>query len=57
MLRVVRADGIAWVEVGGDAERLTEWFGDAEVPLSVVDGPRTIHRVAISTADGDLVIA
>lgn len=53
----VRATGIAWVEVGGDAERLRTWLGDDELPIRVTDGEPGIHRVAISTADGELVIA
>jgi hypothetical protein len=52
----VRADGIAWVEVSGDAERLREWLGDEELPILVVDAEPGVHRVALSTADGELVI-
>jgi len=52
----VRATGLAWVEVGGDAERLRTWLGADELPIRVSDGEPGIHRVAISTADGELVI-
>jgi hypothetical protein len=52
----VLATGIAWVEVGGDAERLRTWLGGDELPIRVSDGEPGIHRVAISTADGELVI-
>ncbi len=52
----VRATGLAWVEVGGDAERLRTWLGGDELPIRVTDGEPGIHRVAISTADGELVI-
>jgi Glyoxalase-like domain len=52
----VRATGIAWVEVGGDAERLHAWLGGDELPIRVGDGEPGIHKVAISIADGDLVI-
>ena len=52
----VRAQGIAWVEVGGDAERLREWLGGEVLPIRVADVPSGIHRVGISTADGRLVI-
>jgi Glyoxalase-like domain len=52
----VRATGIAWVEAGGDAERLRAWLGGDELPIRVSDGEPGIHRVAISTADGELVI-
>jgi Glyoxalase-like domain len=52
----VRATGIAWVDVGGDAERLRRWLEGDELPIRVSDGEPGIHRVAISTADGELVI-
>jgi catechol 2,3-dioxygenase-like lactoylglutathione lyase family enzyme len=52
----VRATGFAWVEVGGDAERLRTWLSGDELPIRVTDGEPGIHRVAISTADGELVI-
>ncbi len=31
--------GITWLEVGGDAERLREWLGGADLPIRVADGP------------------
>jgi hypothetical protein len=52
----VRATGLGRVEVGGDAERLRTWLGGDELPIRVSDGEPGIHRVAISTADGELVI-
>ena len=52
----VRAQGIAWVEVGGDAERLREWLGGEVLPIRVADVPSGIHRVAMATAGGELVI-
>jgi catechol 2,3-dioxygenase-like lactoylglutathione lyase family enzyme len=53
----VRAGGIAWVELGGDAERLQGWLGGDELPIRVTDDDEQgIHRVAISTPDGELVI-
>ena len=52
----VRADGVAWVEVGGDAERLREWLGSEELPIRVIEDEPGIHRVAVSTAHGELVI-
>jgi hypothetical protein len=42
--------------VGGHAERLRRWLGSDELPIRVSDGEPGIHRVAISTADGELVI-
>jgi hypothetical protein len=52
----VRAEGLAWVEVGGDGARLREWLGGEDLPTRVTDAPREIVRVAIATADGELVI-
>ena len=53
----VRALGIAWVEVGGDVERLRSWVGSDELPIRVTDGEPGIHRVTLATPDGPLVIA
>jgi Glyoxalase-like domain len=52
----VSAGEIARLEVGGDAERLRGWLGGEELPILVTDEPPGVHRVAISTADGELVI-
>jgi hypothetical protein len=52
----VRATGLGRVEVGGDAERLRTWLGGDELPILVTDDEPGIHRVAISTPDGALVI-
>jgi hypothetical protein len=52
----VRATGLEWVEVGGDAERLRTWLGGDEPPIRVTDDEPGIHRVAVSTRDGELVI-
>ena len=52
----VRAEGLAWVEVGGDAERLRDWLGGEDLPIRVTNRPPGVHRVAIVTADGESVI-
>jgi hypothetical protein len=52
----VRPTGIGRVGVGGDAERLRTWLGGDELPIRVTDDEPGIHRVAISTPDGELVI-
>jgi hypothetical protein len=52
----VRATGLAWVEVSGDAERLRMWLGGDELPIRVTDGEPGIRRVAVAIADGELVI-
>jgi hypothetical protein len=53
----VRVDGIVWIEVAGDADRLDDWLGGDELPVRVVDGSPGIRAVAIATAGGELVIA
>lgn len=52
----VRAQAIAWVEVGGDAARLREWLGGDELPIRVIDDESGIRRVAIATSDAEVVI-
>jgi hypothetical protein len=52
----IRVDGIAWVEVGGDPARLAEWLGEANPAIRVVDAGPGLRRVALSAADGELVI-
>ena len=50
------AVGIAWVEVGGDADRLADWVGDADVPLRAVDGPPGPRRFAVEVAGDDPIV-
>jgi hypothetical protein len=52
----VRAEGIARVEAGGEAERLRAWLGGEELPVRVTEGEPGIRRVALATADGEFVI-
>ena len=52
----VRGTGLGRVEVGGDAERLRTWLGGDELPIRATDDEPGIHRVAITTPDGELVI-
>jgi hypothetical protein len=52
----IRAGGLAWVEVGGDEERLRTWLGGEDLPIRVVDALPGVRRVAIATADGELAI-
>jgi Glyoxalase-like domain len=50
--------GIAWVEVSGDERRLRDWLGeDAGLPVRATDGVPSLARVAIATADGELVLS
>ena len=52
----IRAEGIAWVEVGGDAERLREWLGGEELPIRVIGGEPGLRRVGVATSDREIVI-
>jgi hypothetical protein len=48
----VRATGIAWVEVSGDAARLHRWLGGEELPFRVLDGAPGLRAVGLATAGG-----
>jgi Glyoxalase-like domain len=52
----VRAGGIAWVEVGGDAERLRGWLGGEELPIRVIEGEPGLRRVGVATSGREIVI-
>jgi hypothetical protein len=39
--------GLTWVEVAGDAERLREWLGGAELPVRVRTGEPALVAVGI----------
>jgi len=41
------AGGLTWIEVAGDATRLREWLGGADLPVRVVDGTPAIRAIGI----------
>jgi hypothetical protein len=41
------AERLTWIEVAGDAARLREWLGGAELPVRVVDGAPAVRAVGI----------
>jgi hypothetical protein len=41
------AGGLTWVEVSGDATRLRDWLGGAELPVRVVDGAPALRAFGI----------
>jgi hypothetical protein len=43
------AGGIAWIEVGGDAERLERWLDGADLPVRVVAGDPGVHAFGIGS--------
>ena len=55
----IPVEGIAWAEVGGDAERLRAWLGDGDLPIRAVAGaePRLLAVGLSVRGDTDLVIA
>ena len=54
----IEAEGIAWVEVGGDEEQMRAWLGgDEAVPIRVVEGAEPgVHSVAIALRDGSELV-
>jgi hypothetical protein len=55
---VVTPAGIAWVELAGDAERVREYLGGAELGLRFVDGEPGVQRAAVAVDGGpDIVLA
>jgi Glyoxalase-like domain len=39
--------GIAWVEVAGNARRLEQWLGEAQLPVRIVDGDAAVRAVGV----------
>jgi catechol 2,3-dioxygenase-like lactoylglutathione lyase family enzyme len=52
----IQVEGIAWVEIGGDPERLRAWLGEEELPIRFASDEPGIRRVAVATSDGEVVI-
>lgn len=50
------ATGIAWVEVTGDADALSVWLGDADLPYRVSPGEPGVVAVAFAAGEGELVL-
>lgn len=48
--------GIAWLEVGGDALRLNEWLEGFELPVRVVGGPPGVLAVGIAAEPDEIVV-
>jgi hypothetical protein len=41
------AGGITWIEVSGDADRVGQWLGVADLPVRVVDGEPGVNAAGI----------
>jgi hypothetical protein len=50
------ADGIAWVEYGGDAARLQAWTGSKSLPLRVVEGEPGPRAIALKRGSGEVIV-
>ncbi|MBA3691348.1 MAG: VOC family protein [Actinobacteria bacterium] len=48
----VQVEGIAEAEISGDATRLREWLGDADVPLRVTAGSNGVRSVSLRRPGG-----
>src|SRR5204862_8108854 len=52
----IEVAGPAWLEVGGDAERIARWTDHAELPVRVIDADEGPRALSIATADGEVVL-
>lgn len=50
------AHGIAWVELGGDPERVRQWVGSDEAQLHLVGGEPGLRRFAVATPDAEIIL-
>lgn len=51
------ASGVAWVELGGDAERVRAWIGADEPQIRLVGGEPGARRYAVTTPTTELVLS
>ena len=51
------AHGVAWVELGGDVERVRAWLGGDVEGVRLVGGEPGIRAMAVATNDGEVVIS
>jgi hypothetical protein len=47
---------ITRVDLAGDAERLSEWLGPHDLPITIAEGRSAIRRVLIGTTAGEIEI-
>ena len=52
-----QASGIAFVELGGDVDRVERWLGEPVDGIRLVGGAPGIRTVAIATTDGEVVVS
>jgi hypothetical protein len=51
-----KPQGIAWLEIGGDALRLNDWLDGTVLPVRVVGGPPGVLAVGISSEPDEIVL-
>ena len=51
-----QAMGIAWVEIGGQPDRLRDWLGEDVAAVRLVGGTPGVKSVGIIAPDGDIVL-
>jgi hypothetical protein len=51
------ATAVAWLELTPGDERFAAWTAGADAPIHLTDGEPDLHRVAIATPAGELIIA
>jgi hypothetical protein len=52
----VKPQGIAWLEIGGDALRLNDWLDGTELPVRVIGGPPGVLAVGIAAEPDEIVL-
>jgi hypothetical protein len=52
----IKPRGIGRVEIAADERMMQTWLGDHDLPVRITEGPPSLAAVAISTAEGELVL-
>jgi hypothetical protein len=55
-LRHDPADGVEWVELGGQEHRVREWLGEDVPGVRAVSGPPGVHRCCIRRGGESVVL-
>jgi hypothetical protein len=51
------ARGVAWVELGGEVERVRAWLGGEVEDVRLVGGAPGVRAMAVATNDGEVVVS
>ncbi len=54
--RTRRPQGIAWIEISGDSDRLARWLGLSDLPIRFAPGPPGLLAVAVRIGDDERVL-